>query len=283
VRHQPPATTTLRAAPEVLLSGGRYKTSVDVWSVGCILAELLLRRPLFPGDNYLHQLQLITQFVGSPTEDDLHFVTSDAARAFMAKLPRYEPVSVAATFPHVRGPCLDLLARMLVFDPSKRITVDDALAHPFLARVRAARRHVNEEGVPVPRPFKLRIPGGSAGLRSMSVEAIKARFVAELCGLITPTPSAAPLGALFDGAADVVALAAAAATAAAGASCADDEDMAGVGAGRATTAAGGDEAPAEWRTGRSAGRGVGPADPYDPDDDGEGFDGDDDMGHGGGV
>lgn len=48
-------------APEVLLSGGKYTASIDVWSVGCILAELLLRKPLFPGDNYLHQLQIIVQ------------------------------------------------------------------------------------------------------------------------------------------------------------------------------------------------------------------------------
>lgn len=269
----------------MLLSGGRYKTSVDVWSVGCILAELLLRRPLFPGDNYLHQLQLITQFVGSPGADDLAFVTSDAARAFMAKLPRYEAVSVAATFPHVRGPCLDLLARMLVFDPAKRITVDDALAHPFLARVRAARRHVNEDGVPVPRPFKLRIAGGSAGLRSMTVEAIKARFVAELCGLVTPTPSGAPAGPLFDGAADMVALAASAARsgvgvgdaaaggAARGAGCDDDVDMGG-------RRAGDDEPPPEWRGRREGGRPpTGAAEPYDPDDDGEGEgEGDEEMG-----
>jgi serine/threonine protein kinase len=42
----------------VLLSGGKYTEGIDVWSVGCILAELLLRRPMFPGDNYLHQLQV---------------------------------------------------------------------------------------------------------------------------------------------------------------------------------------------------------------------------------
>lgn len=45
-------------APEVLLSGGKYTEAIDVWSVGCILAELLLRRPVFPGENYLHQLQV---------------------------------------------------------------------------------------------------------------------------------------------------------------------------------------------------------------------------------
>jgi serine/threonine protein kinase len=186
------------AAPEVLLSGGKYKTSVDVWSVGCVLAELLLRRPLFPGENYLHQLQLITEVLGSPSEDDLHFVRSDAAKSFMLRLPKYEGVPISKLFSHVRGPCLDLVQQMLVFDPDKRISVDDALAHPFLARVRSARRALNEEAVPIPRPFKLRIAGGSSGLRTMAVDVIKARFYAELCGMLSPTPTSPPAGELFD-------------------------------------------------------------------------------------
>jgi len=72
-------------APEVLLSGGRYRESIDVWSVGCILGELLLRRPLFPGENYLHQLQLIIQTLGSPAEDDLHFIRNEAAKDFVLR------------------------------------------------------------------------------------------------------------------------------------------------------------------------------------------------------
>jgi mitogen-activated protein kinase 1/3 len=187
-------------APEVLLSGGRYTSAIDVWSAGCVLAELLLRRPLFPGENYLHQLQLITQTLGSPSDEDLHFVTAAPARAFMLRLPKAEAVPWASLMPHVRGPVLDLLARCLTFDPDKRITVEEALAHPFLARVRAARKHVNED-VPAPKPFKLRVPGGSAGLKAMPVEVIKARFYAELCGVpLTPSPSASPFDAMAGGA-----------------------------------------------------------------------------------
>jgi mitogen-activated protein kinase 6 len=183
-------------APEVLLSGGRYTQAIDVWSVGCILGELLLRRPLFPGENYLHQLQLITEILGSPTEEDLDFVKAAAARNFMIRLPKSQGTPFATLFPHVRGPCLDLLRRMLTFDPSKRISVEECLAHPFLSRVRAARKHVNED-VPPPRPFRLRVQGGSAALRSMTVDAIKARFYAELCGMpLTPTPTGSPSSGL---------------------------------------------------------------------------------------
>lgn len=247
---------TPAAAPEVLLSGGKYKTSVDVWAVGCVLAELLLRRPLFPGDNYLHQLQLITEILGSPSEVDLHFVRSDAARSFMLRLPRYEAIPLAKLFPHVRGPCLDLLARMLTFDPERRISVDDALGHPFLARVRSARKHINEEMAGVPRPFKLKVPGGSAGLRAMSVDAIKGRFYGELCGmLMTPTPSSAPTGPLFElGALDAAAAAAAAsaasATAAGGAAAGS---LAGGVGGMAETPAGAPASAAAAAAGAAAG------------------------------
>jgi len=208
--HLPPSAqeyvvTRWYRAPEVLLSGGQYSTAVDVWSAGCVLAELLLRRPLLPGTNYLHQLQLITELLGSPTAADLHFVRSEAARSFMLRLPQHAPSPLAALLPHVRGPVLDLLARMLAFDPVRRISVDDALAHPFLARVRAARRATNEEAPGVPRPFKLKVPGGSSGLRAMTVEAIKARFLAELIGGGGAQPAPAPALSLMAAAAPAAA------------------------------------------------------------------------------
>jgi len=181
-------------APEVLLSGGRYTQAIDVWSVGCILGELLLRRPFFPGENYLHQLQLITEVLGSPTEDDLEFVKAPAARNFMLRLPRSAGIPFSTLLPHVKGACPDLLRRMLAFDPAKRATVDECLAHPFFARVRSARKSVNED-VPPAKPFRLRVQGGSAALKSMTVDAIKQRFYAELCGIIlTPTPTDSPKG-----------------------------------------------------------------------------------------
>jgi hypothetical protein len=190
-------------APEVLLSGGAYSTAVDVWSAGCVLAELLLRRPLAPGANYLHQLQLITELLGSPTPADLHFVRSDAARDFMLRLPRRDAPPLAGLFaatvrgagggaPAAGGGVVHLLSRMLVFDPARRISVDDALAHPFLARVRAARRGANEVAPGVPRPFKLKVPGGSAGLRGMTVEDIKQRFLDDVVAAAAAAAAAPP-------------------------------------------------------------------------------------------
>ena len=81
-------------APELLLSCSEYTTSIDVWSVGCIFAELLGRKPLFPGKDYVHQLNLITKVVGSPTEEDLHFIHSEKARRYIRSLPHHERASL---------------------------------------------------------------------------------------------------------------------------------------------------------------------------------------------
>lgn len=119
-------------APEIMLACREYTYAIDVWSVGCILAELLARKPLFPGDDYIHQLHLISDVVGTPSADDLAFVPSERARKFMSNLPPKERINLATLFPRASAESLDLLNKMLVFNPANRITVEDALAHPYM-------------------------------------------------------------------------------------------------------------------------------------------------------
>uniref|UniRef100_A0A7S0VBZ4 Mitogen-activated protein kinase n=1 Tax=Polytomella parva TaxID=51329 RepID=A0A7S0VBZ4_9CHLO len=120
-------------APELLLSCAGYSASIDVWSVGCIFAELLGRKPLFPGKDYVHQLNLITRVIGSPLEEDLEFISNDKAKRYIRSLPRNERADFQQLFPSAGPLALDLIKKMLVFDPTKRITVIEALAHPYLA------------------------------------------------------------------------------------------------------------------------------------------------------
>jgi len=120
-------------APELLLSCAEYTAAIDVWSVGCIFAELLGRKPLFPGKDYVHQLNLITKVIGSPDEEDLRFINSEKARRYIRSLPKCERVNLHKLYPHCNPLAVDLIDRMLVFDPYKRLTVEEALDHPYLA------------------------------------------------------------------------------------------------------------------------------------------------------
>ena len=121
-------------APEIMLACQEYSSSIDMWSVGCIFAELLARTPLFPGEDYIAQLRLICDKLGRPSEKDLDFVTSERARRFMNSLPNKPPPSFSEMFSAHKDEkdALNLLKRMLEIHPKKRITVEQALQHPFL-------------------------------------------------------------------------------------------------------------------------------------------------------
>ncbi|KAG6468933.1 hypothetical protein ZIOFF_073628 [Zingiber officinale] len=120
-------------APELLVCSNRYDTSIDMWSVGCILAELLGRRPLFPGTNNINQLERIVSVLGIKDDADLNFVDNEHARKYIKSLPHSLGIPLASIYPHANPLAIDLLKKMLVFDPSKRIDVTEALQHPYMA------------------------------------------------------------------------------------------------------------------------------------------------------
>ncbi len=120
-------------APELLLSCTEYTDAIDVWSCGCIFAELLGRRPCFPGKDYVHQLSLITRVLGSPSEADMAFIHSEKARRYIRSLPPCPRCDFSRLYPGASASAVALVDAMLTFSPARRISVDDALAHPYLA------------------------------------------------------------------------------------------------------------------------------------------------------
>ncbi|CAM9149335.1 unnamed protein product, partial [Hapterophycus canaliculatus] len=127
-------------APEIMLACQEYSKAIDVWSVGCIFAELMLRRPFFPGDNYIDQLTIICDKLGKPKENELAFVSTEKARRFILKLPATIPKCLRDQFPTTASDeALDLLSKMLEFSPETRISVDDALRHPFMRNLHAVK------------------------------------------------------------------------------------------------------------------------------------------------
>ncbi|KAK9861575.1 hypothetical protein WJX84_008205, partial [Apatococcus fuscideae] len=117
----------------LLLSCSEYDGKIDLWSVGCIFGELLIRRPLFPGENYLHQLKLILQVVGSPSHAEASFIESVKAKAYVLQMPAFERMNFHEVASEASAEAVDLLSKFLVFNPAHRISIEDALAHPFLA------------------------------------------------------------------------------------------------------------------------------------------------------
>uniref|UniRef100_A0A8C6IYY3 Mitogen-activated protein kinase n=1 Tax=Melopsittacus undulatus TaxID=13146 RepID=A0A8C6IYY3_MELUD len=121
-------------APELLLALHRYSRAIDVWSAGCIFAEMLARRQLFPGRNYIHQLQLIMAVLGTPPPALTAAIGAERVRAYVQSLPPRPAVPWEELFGDADAEALALLGGMLRFDPRERVSVVEALAHPFLAK-----------------------------------------------------------------------------------------------------------------------------------------------------
>jgi serine/threonine protein kinase len=122
-------------APELLL-GSAYGEGVDLWAAGCIFAEMLGRKPLFPGETYVHQLQLIMNVLGVPEEHSFKenpLANKLKGRQLLSRTQAVAGIDTSTMFPNANPEGLDLLWKMLVFDVEKRITVQEALRHPYLA------------------------------------------------------------------------------------------------------------------------------------------------------
>ena len=121
-------------APEVMINPRRYSAAMDVWSVGCIVAEMLTCRPLVPGRNALDQLRKSLVVTGVPSEEELHWVHREGMCDYILKQAReVEPrhVELSARFPGSDPNAIGLLGRMLQFSPHCRITAEDSLGQAW--------------------------------------------------------------------------------------------------------------------------------------------------------
>lgn len=137
-------------APEIMLSCPSYDSKIDVWSMGCIFGEMLGRKPMFPGSDYIHQLKLIMKVIGTPPDSQLYFVTNSKARKFIKNMPKYDKIDLLTAYPKSNEIAVDLLIKMLCLDPMSRLSCNDILKHEFFDQVRninAPCERIRQEGI----------------------------------------------------------------------------------------------------------------------------------------
>ncbi|KAF7834576.1 mitogen-activated protein kinase 9-like [Senna tora] len=119
-------------APELCGSFfSKYTPAIDIWSIGCIFAEMLIGKPLFPGKNVVHQLDLMTDLLGTPPAESIARIRNEKARRYLSGMRKKQPVPLSQKFPKAHPLALRLLQRLLAFDPKDRPTAEESLADPY--------------------------------------------------------------------------------------------------------------------------------------------------------
>lgn len=126
----------------------KYTPAIDIWGVGCIFAELLRGRPLFPGKNVVKQLELITDLLGTPTPLQIAKVRNEKARHFLQNMRIKPATPLSEKFPGVDPKALNLLAKLLAFDPDDRPTAAQALADPYFDGLADVSREPSRRPLP---------------------------------------------------------------------------------------------------------------------------------------
>eukprot|EP00177_Eucheuma_denticulatum_P001844 GFKZ01003292.1.p1 GENE.GFKZ01003292.1~~GFKZ01003292.1.p1 ORF type:complete len:477 (-),score=58.39 GFKZ01003292.1:1091-2521(-) len=126
------ATRWYRAPELILAHSTKYSTAIDMWSVGCIFAEMLGRgRPLFPGANARDQFRLILNVTGKPSPDVIARLGDRRLAEYIDSLPNVPPTSLSTLYRNASPGGINLLQRLLAFDPDQRITAGQALSLPY--------------------------------------------------------------------------------------------------------------------------------------------------------
>ncbi|KAL0089658.1 glycogen synthase kinase GSK5 [Phycomyces blakesleeanus] len=137
-------------APELIFGAVNYTVNIDIWSVGCVMAELILSQPLFPGESGLDQLVEIIKVLGTPNKEQLLAMNPNYTEH---RFPQIKPHSLSKVFkPRTPADAIEFLSELLQYEPRKRLEAIDALAHPFFDELRDPNTRL-AQGMPIPPLF----------------------------------------------------------------------------------------------------------------------------------
>jgi mitogen-activated protein kinase 1/2 len=132
-------------APELLLACDEYTTAIDMWSAGCLIAELYTRKPIFPGRDVKNQIEVVSQVVGKPTKQQMKNIPNRRARDFIAGLPDAPRANLAELMKGACPDAIDLVGKLLQFDPKDRLSAALALEHPYVAEFRDEESEISAD------------------------------------------------------------------------------------------------------------------------------------------
>lgn len=120
-------------APELIFGATNYTTKIDVWSSGCVMAELMLGQPLFPGESGIDQLVEIIKVLGTPTREQIRTMNPNYMEH---RFPQIKPHPFSKVFRKASPEAIDLIARLLEYSPGARLSAIEAMTHPFFDELR---------------------------------------------------------------------------------------------------------------------------------------------------
>ncbi|OZJ02263.1 Protein kinase gsk3 [Bifiguratus adelaidae] len=127
-------------APELIFGATNYTTSIDIWSAGCVMAELMLGQPLFPGESGIDQLVEIIKVLGTPSKEQIRTMNPNYMEH---RFPQIRPCPFAKVFrSHTPPEAIDLIPKLLQYTPSSRLTAAEAMVHPFFDELRSPDCHM---------------------------------------------------------------------------------------------------------------------------------------------
>jgi len=124
-------------APEILLASKTYRESVDMWSLGCIFAEMLNGKPIFAGTSTLNQLERIIEKLGFPNDDEQRAIETQYSKTMLDNLhtgPNSARQEWSALLPSAEADAISFVSKLITWDPEKRMSAEEGIVHPYCAQ-----------------------------------------------------------------------------------------------------------------------------------------------------